>query len=106
MKTLLLLFLLSGDGKHKIIPNIETTVYICNSPGAKKYHLNKNCKGLSTCQHRIVKTTLEQAKKSGKTLCGWEKQNLSIFKSYLPFIIIRRFTVSRKNSHRCQRTFE
>lgn len=48
------------------------TVYICNSSGAKKYHLKENCKGLSTCQHKILKMTLEKAKADGKTLCGWE----------------------------------
>lgn len=50
----------------------STTVYICNSSGAKKYHLKENCKGLSTCQHKILKITLEKAKADGKTLCGWE----------------------------------
>jgi hypothetical protein len=73
MKTLLLLFLLSGDGKHTIALDTATMVYICDSSHAKKYHLSKNCKGLSTCQHIIRKITLEQAQKSGKTLCGWEK---------------------------------
>ncbi|RQO72564.1 hypothetical protein DBR40_14740 [Pedobacter sp. KBW01] len=50
----------------------STTVYICNSNSAKKYHLKSDCKGLSTCQHKILKTTLEKAKNDGKTLCGWE----------------------------------
>jgi hypothetical protein len=50
-----------------------TTVYICNSAAAKKYHLRTDCRGLRNCQHKIVKMTLEEAKKSGKTLCGWEK---------------------------------
>jgi hypothetical protein len=73
MKTLLLLFLLSGNSKHTIVRDTTTMVYICDSPHAKKYHLNKNCKGLSTCQHNVRKITLEQAQKKGKTLCGWEK---------------------------------
>lgn len=50
-----------------------TTVYLCDSPGANRYHLQENCRGLSNCQHRIIKVSLEDAKKSGKTLCGWEK---------------------------------
>ncbi|WP_316738088.1 hypothetical protein [Pedobacter aquatilis] len=53
----------------------ETTseVYICNSGKASKYHLKSNCRGLSNCQYKIVKTTLDKAKKEEKTLCGWEK---------------------------------
>ena len=50
-----------------------TSVYICDSEGAKKYHLNKNCRGLKNCNHKIIKVTIEEAKKKGKkTLCGWE----------------------------------
>jgi len=51
----------------------STTVYICNSKYAKKYHLNAHCRGLSNCSRRIVKMRLDDAKKSGKTLCGLEK---------------------------------
>lgn len=43
-------------------------VYLCDSPGGKKYHLNEKCRGLSNCQRKIVSTTLEKAKKAGKTL--------------------------------------
>ena len=71
MKTLLLLFVLFSNSKCPTTPT--TFVYICDSPSAKKYHLKENCKGLRSCQHRIVKITLEQAKRRGKTLCGWEK---------------------------------
>lgn len=51
----------------------STTVYICNSPGAKKYHYTFGCRGLSNCTYKIVKVDIEKAKKDGKTLCGWEK---------------------------------
>ena len=67
MKHCLLLFILLGNYTTK------TNVYLCDSSTAKRYHLNKNCKGLKSCQHRIVTLTLEQAKKKGRTLCGWEK---------------------------------
>jgi len=50
-----------------------TTVYVCDSPGAKKYHYRADCRGLSNCSHRIVKMTVDEAKKRGKTRCGWEK---------------------------------
>ncbi|WP_025142206.1 hypothetical protein [Pedobacter jeongneungensis] len=51
----------------------STTVYICNSPNAKRYHNSSSCKGLSNCTYKIVKVDIEKAKKDGKTLCGWEK---------------------------------
>lgn len=69
MKTLILLFTLLGPVKL----TDTTMVYLCNSSTGKKYHLKENCRGLSNCQHRIIKVTLEEAKKRGKTLCGWEK---------------------------------
>jgi 5-bromo-4-chloroindolyl phosphate hydrolysis protein len=50
-----------------------TSVYICDSRTAKRYHLRSDCKGLSHCSHRVVKISLEEAKKRGKTLCGLEK---------------------------------
>lgn len=69
MKTLSLsiLFLISFACKE------PKTVYVCNSDGAKKYHLKSDCRGLSNCQYKIIETTLDKAKKDGKTLCGWEK---------------------------------
>jgi 5-bromo-4-chloroindolyl phosphate hydrolysis protein len=69
MKTLLLLILLFTENAC----TDSQTVYLCDSAGGKKYHYNEHCRGLSNCQHRIIKVTLEEAKKRGKTLCGWEK---------------------------------
>lgn len=51
----------------------NTTVYICNSSGAKKYHINSDCRGLSNCSYKIIKVDIEKAKKDGKILCKWEK---------------------------------
>jgi 5-bromo-4-chloroindolyl phosphate hydrolysis protein len=51
----------------------DTYVYICNSKGAKKYHLTSSCRGLSNCQSKVIKTTLQVAKNKKRTLCGWEK---------------------------------
>jgi hypothetical protein len=65
-KTLLfisILFLLSFHTKE---------VYICNGKSSKKYHYKKNCKGLSNCSTDVYKVELSQAKKIGRTLCGWE----------------------------------
>lgn len=51
---------------------LETNVFICGSTGAKKYHYNENCRGLSACRHGVTKTSLKQAQGYGLTLCGWE----------------------------------
>ena len=69
MKTLLLLILFINGIAH----SQSTTVYVCSGPKVKKYHLTETCRGLSNCQHRIVKSTLQEAQKGGKSLCGWEK---------------------------------
>jgi len=50
-----------------------TTVYLCDSKGGKKYHYKSDCRGLNNCSYKTISTTLEKAKKSGKTACGWEK---------------------------------
>lgn len=47
-------------------------VYLCNSKGGKRYHFTKDCRGLSNCQAEIIKVTLDDAKKKGKTICGYE----------------------------------
>lgn len=52
---------------------IPKEVYICNNGSTKKYHYTTNCRGLSNCSYKILKSTLDKAKKDGKTLCGWEK---------------------------------
>lgn len=53
-------------------PVYEKNVFLCNSTGGKRYHFTKTCKGLSNCKHEIIKVTLSEAKKRGKTICGWE----------------------------------
>ncbi|MFH7005220.1 hypothetical protein [Flavobacterium bizetiae] len=65
--TLFLLFLFLTSFKPP-----ETSVYICGSTGAKKYHFKETCRGLSSCNHGTVKTSIKQAKGLGLTLCGWE----------------------------------
>lgn len=69
MKLLCLFLLLTSC----ITGNDSQTVYLCNSEGGRKYHYTSDCRGLSNCQHKIIKTTLDKAKGQGKTLCGWEK---------------------------------
>lgn len=47
-------------------------VYICKGKSSKKYHYKKNCRGLSNCSTDVYKVELSEAKKIGRTLCGWE----------------------------------
>ncbi|HEY1195285.1 hypothetical protein [Flavobacterium sp.] len=65
--TLLLLFVFATSFRAP-----ETNVYICGSTGAKKYHYNENCRGLRSCSHETVKTSIKKAQGLGLTLCGWE----------------------------------
>ncbi|MFT3822853.1 MAG: hypothetical protein QM731_02990 [Chitinophagaceae bacterium] len=53
-----------------------TTVYICDSKNAIRYHYKENCRGLSNCHYRIIETTLDSAKMQNKTLCEWERKSL------------------------------
>lgn len=50
----------------------KSDVYVCVSKGAKKYHYDKSCKGLSNCKHTIKKVSLSEAQNMGLSLCGWE----------------------------------
>jgi hypothetical protein len=68
MKFIYLLLLIVALQKPK-----PTTVYVCKTPNVKKYHYRKDCRGLSHCTYKIIKTTQAEAEKNGKTLCGWEK---------------------------------
>ena len=52
--------------------SVNDDVYICDSKGGKRYHLSKECRGLSNCKAEIKKISLSDAKESGKTLCGYE----------------------------------
>ena len=68
MKSLLVgVLLVSGLGCT------SPTVYVCDSPNAVRYHLKPNCRGLGTCDHRIIPITLEKAKKAHLSLCKWEQ---------------------------------
>jgi hypothetical protein len=69
MKIILLLLVLMTVTPR----SLPTTVYVCKGSHGKKYHLKADCRGLRNCQHRVVKMTMEQAKKEGKTLCAREK---------------------------------
>jgi hypothetical protein len=46
--------------------------YICKGKYSKKYHYKEDCRGLSNCSTSIYKTTVADAKESGRGLCGFE----------------------------------
>jgi len=50
----------------------DKDVFICTSVASKRYHLVKNCKGLSHCDTIIKITTKIKAERFGRTLCKWE----------------------------------
>jgi hypothetical protein len=75
MKKFLLLLSLATLTSSAAIYTTSTPyqdVYICNSKNGKKYHYSKSCRGLSACKATIKELSLADAKKIGKTICGWE----------------------------------
>ncbi|GIQ57095.1 hypothetical protein ACHRVW_11375 [Flavobacterium collinsii] len=63
--TLLFIFLTSFH-------SFEAKVFICGPTGAKKYHYNENCRGLSSCRNEVTKVSVKHAQGLGLSLCGWE----------------------------------
>jgi len=53
----------------------SSTVYVCESTGAKRYHYSLNCRGLRRCSHNIVKMARKKAECRGLTLCGYESKD-------------------------------
>lgn len=68
--TILSLFVLLGFSG---VDSSVSDVYICKGKYSKKYHYDKNCRGLSNCKADIILVDLQDAKKIGRDLCGWEK---------------------------------
>lgn len=71
MKQLLFLFiLLSPIHSPLSVDNVSTSyVYVCTGPKSKRYHGNKNCRGLQNCSEEIKKVTVDKAKGMGRTPC-------------------------------------
>lgn len=67
MKTILLFATMSIFSS-----STNSSVYICDSANAEKYHLTKDCQGLDKCKHTIKEVTLSEAKALGRELCSWE----------------------------------
>ena len=49
----------------------DPKVFICTGPQSKKYHKTRYCRGLESCSGRIIKIKREEAKKRGRTPCGF-----------------------------------
>jgi hypothetical protein len=69
---LMSLALLTTSASVNVTTLTYKDVFICASKGGKKYHFSKTCRGLNACKATIKKMSLEEAKKIGKTICGWE----------------------------------
>ena len=75
LTSLILIVSLSSFISHTPVQeniNQTTTVYLCYGEYSTKYHFKKDCRGLSNCSTDIEKTTLTEAKKKKRTICGWE----------------------------------
>jgi hypothetical protein len=46
--------------------------YICDKGSARKYHISDKCPALKNCKNEFIQTTVVEAEKNGKTLCGFE----------------------------------
>jgi Na+-transporting NADH:ubiquinone oxidoreductase subunit NqrB len=47
----------------------EQMVYICTGGSSKKYHANKNCRGLKNCSGQIRQISVKKAIDMGRTAC-------------------------------------
>lgn len=66
---IMLIFLVTGG---VYLYGYSSKVYICDRGVGNKYHLNPKCSALKNCKNDAVSTTITEAKKNGKTLCGLE----------------------------------
>jgi hypothetical protein len=71
-KILLLTFLFSLSVSSTFVAQQQSEQYVlvCTGKYSKKYH-SYNCKGLKKCKGETKKITLSEAKKDGKTQCGY-----------------------------------
>ena len=56
---------------YGIMSSTPNVVYICTGPHSKRYHFDKNCKGLHHCSGRIILKDPEEAYDEGLRPCGW-----------------------------------
>jgi len=51
------------------ITDIQSIVYICTGSFAYRFHSTPYCSGLNNCRGDIIKMSLKNAKKKGRTPC-------------------------------------
>lgn len=69
MKKLLILCAILSFGFQS---DSSSSVYICVSKTASKYHLDRDCHGLKNCKHEIKSVSKSEALELGYSLCGNE----------------------------------
>ena len=66
---------LSSSSSNSEADQTEVTaggnVYVSDSPGSKRYHMDRNCPALKRSTGKITFTDEASAIDQGKTLCGW-----------------------------------
>jgi len=72
MVTTMLISFVGFTPSTPIVETVTKTVYICNGPYSKRYHLKDDCRGLSNCSTDVFGVSIEKAKEIGRTICGWE----------------------------------
>lgn len=53
----------------RMLDNEESSVYICTGESSRKYHYDRDCKGLSCCSGEIEEVSEEEAEGMGRTSC-------------------------------------
>ncbi|MDO9152951.1 MAG: hypothetical protein Q7U47_04460 [Paludibacter sp.] len=64
-KLLLILFIIP------LLSNENIKVYVCTSIASKRYHKSTECEGMQACKAIMRIVTLDDAKRFGKTPCGF-----------------------------------
>ncbi|WP_445386417.1 hypothetical protein ACT6NV_06360 [Robiginitalea sp. IMCC44478] len=72
MRLIILVLIVVLSGLSSFGNSNYEAVYICRGKYSKKYHYDKYCRGLSNCSTDIYRVDREDAKRIGRTLCGWE----------------------------------
>lgn len=47
------------------------SVWVCQSPSAKKYHYSRECEGLGRCKHYVAMELRNDAEAVGLTACSY-----------------------------------
>jgi len=67
---ILFIFLCSCSLEHQSNNDNSVTVYVCTGTYSKKYHSDKQCRGLGNCKGDIVSESESSAIKNDKSKCS------------------------------------